>query len=600
MDLESDQTIADSIPTVASIENRPLLSAERYTLGDVIGRGGMGEVYSARDRLMGREVAIKRLRGEYPDRALDRFMREACIQGRLEHPAIVPVHDLGVDADGVPFFVMKRLAGTTLTQILAKPDPQKHSRQRLLRAFVDVCYAMELAHSRGCVHRDLKPSNIVLGELGEVYVIDWGIAKVAGLSEPDITTPSPDDSELTVEGVALGTPGYMAPEQQRGDRDVDARADVFSLGCVLFEILTGQRLLPTSLSAISEVLPKLDARPSVRATQRDIAPELDSICVFATSINREHRPASARELAILVEKFLDGDRDLELRKRLAREQLDEATKAFEASDETNSHRTAMRHAGRALALDPTLIGAAELVGRLMLEPPRDVPEEVTKAITQDHVTDQQRAGRVGAFAYLGYIAVFVMVSSLGFSSPIYPILFSLFIVLNIALLAWYTRATAPRPILPLLLSSAAIIALMARMFSPFLIGPGLAAVTSMGFMLGIVPVTRAATIAVVLFHLGAIMVPWIIEELGWISRSFELTSSATIIYAPGLRVEDSAPPFSHTLVLAAYAVVLVIAAVYMAATIRRTEMAARRSLHLQAWQLRQLVPIKTIAATARK
>src|SRR5689334_11249931 len=156
-----------------------MLAADRYRLGDRLGRGGMGAVYTARDLQIGRDVAVKRLHaGAVTDHNLQRFMREACIQGRLEHPAIVPVHELGVDADGVPFFVMKKLAGTTLARLIADGAPG--TRGRMLRAFAEVCLAVELAHTRGFLHRDLKPENIVLGDFGEVYVIDWGVAKAIG------------------------------------------------------------------------------------------------------------------------------------------------------------------------------------------------------------------------------------------------------------------------------------------------------------------------------------------------------------------------------------------------------------------------------------
>jgi len=314
--------------------------------------------------------------------------------------------------------------------------------------------------------------------------------------------------------------------------------------------------------------------------------------VFATSVDREQRPASARELATLVERFLDGDRDLELRKRLAREHLDAATQAFAATDTTNSHRNAMRLAGRALALDPTLVGAAELVTRLMLEPPRDIPDEVQRAVEKDRVADRRRAARVATFACIGYVAVFVMISVLGFSRPIYPILFSAMIVSNVAVLAWAQRSSAPGNIVPMLVASGAMVMLLARMFSPFLIGPGLAAVTSIAFVLGLIPLTRGATLAVIAVHITAVLLPWLAEELGWLSRSFELTPEAVYFFAPGLKVDHDMHVEAHTYVLAGYTIVLVVAAVYMTNTVRRAQVAARRALHLQAWQLRQLVPVK--------
>src|SRR5687767_7155598 len=153
------------------------LELERYDVIARIGKGGMGEVFAATDRAIGREVAIKRMLDPTASaRSLARFLREARIQARLDHPAIVPVHELGTDAEGRPYFVMKRLRGLTLREVLSKDPPL----QALLRAFVDVCFAIEYAHTRSVIHRDLKPENIALGDFGEVYVLDWGVAKIVG------------------------------------------------------------------------------------------------------------------------------------------------------------------------------------------------------------------------------------------------------------------------------------------------------------------------------------------------------------------------------------------------------------------------------------
>ena len=158
------------------------LIAGRYRVQRRIGKGGMGEVMAARDEQIGREVAIKRMRAANPSqRAIERFLREAQVQGRLEHPAIVPVHEIGRDTDGLPFFVMKKLVATSLAKLLEEGA----SRQRLLRAFAEVCLCIEFAHVRGIVHRDLKPDNVMLGDFGEIYVLDWGVAKVVGEEDGD-------------------------------------------------------------------------------------------------------------------------------------------------------------------------------------------------------------------------------------------------------------------------------------------------------------------------------------------------------------------------------------------------------------------------------
>ena len=142
--------------------------AERYRDGDLLGRGGMGEVRTARDRVVGRDVAIKRLRSPAPTAdQIARFLREARVQGRLEHPAVVPIHDVGLDDTGRPFLVMKRVDGVTLAGILAgRGDADRWPRRALLGAFAQVCMAVDFAHTRGVVHRDLKPANILLGSFG--------------------------------------------------------------------------------------------------------------------------------------------------------------------------------------------------------------------------------------------------------------------------------------------------------------------------------------------------------------------------------------------------------------------------------------------------
>jgi serine/threonine-protein kinase len=194
--LPSDQVALDA--TLAPRESEPLdgpfdgplaLGASdprRYELRDRLGEGGMGTVDLCRDRVIGRDVALKRLHvqgsGAAPSAATARFLREARVQGQLEHPAIVPVHDLGVTPDGRPYFTMKRVRGDTLDELLARlaagdPDTaRRFGQRRLLAAFSTVCLAVDFAHSRGVLHRDLKPANVMLGEFGEVNVLDWGLA----------------------------------------------------------------------------------------------------------------------------------------------------------------------------------------------------------------------------------------------------------------------------------------------------------------------------------------------------------------------------------------------------------------------------------------
>ncbi|MCX5741128.1 MAG: serine/threonine-protein kinase, partial [Proteobacteria bacterium] len=292
------------------------LPDERYRILEKLGQGGMGEIMAAHDNVLGREVAIKRMRSDSPSALhISRFLREAQIQARLDHPTIPPVHELAHDERGLPYFVMKRLTGMTLGKILeqlALGDPDivaRFTRQALLRAFVDVCMAIERAHSRGILHRDIKPSNIMLGDFGEVFVLDWGIAKIIGDIDPwsEATNDPPSaERDVTAPGTVIGTLRYMSPERRRG-AEVDASADIYALGCLLFEILTYERV------------PRDGANEALRPSDEDpnVSPELDRLCARATAPLPRDRVASARELGVITQRFLDGDSDLELRKRLA-------------------------------------------------------------------------------------------------------------------------------------------------------------------------------------------------------------------------------------------------------------------------------------------
>ncbi|MGE5187189.1 MAG: serine/threonine-protein kinase, partial [Acidobacteriota bacterium] len=456
------------------------LLAGRYRIVRRIGKGGMGEVMAARDEQVGRDVALKRMRAANPtERAIHRFEREASVQGRLEHPAIVPVHEIARDADGLPFFVMKKISGQSLAQLLADRAPA--TVQRMLRGFADVCLAIEFAHAHGVVHRDLKPDNVMLGEFGEVYLVDWGVAKIVGEDDDFADLDSSSGEHATGTGVAIGTPGYMAPEQVRG-QEIDGRADVYTLGCLLFEILCGEPLHPRGSHGMQSALEGVDARPSLRPGGKDVPPELDALCVHATHLAREDRVQTARELGERVQRYLDGDRDLALRRQLASSHLEAARAAFAGDGSEDQRRAAMREAASALALDPTLAGAAELVGRLMLEPPRDTPREVAAAIRDDDVRTAKAIARAGIFAVAGACALLPLLWWIAPPGSSYlPVLAGLLLSdLGVALLAM--RSPTPRPGL-VAIANTLIVILLARMYSPILIAPGIAASLALAMVL---------------------------------------------------------------------------------------------------------------------
>jgi serine/threonine protein kinase len=222
--------------TPAPPEDAPSIPGYRITAE--IARGGMGRVYAGHDLTLDREVAVKTL---LPGANAERFVTEAKITAKLPHPGIPPVHALGTLADGTPYLAMKLIRGRTLAQLLRERPSPLHELPRFVQVFEQIAQAVGFAHAQGVLHRDLKPLNVMVGALGEVQVMDWGLAKdvASGEGERPEELPEAENVTQTAAGAVLGTPGYMAPEQARGEV-VDARADVFALGATLAAILTGQ------------------------------------------------------------------------------------------------------------------------------------------------------------------------------------------------------------------------------------------------------------------------------------------------------------------------------------------------------------------------
>jgi hypothetical protein len=566
----------------------PLL-AGRYRLARLIGKGGMGEVIAARDEQVGRDVAIKRMRAAAPSvRAIQRFLREASIQGRLEHPAIVPVHEIGHDGEGLPFFVMKKLTGTTLGKILA--DPARRDAvgiQGLLRAFAEVCLAIELAHVRGIVHRDLKPDNILLGDFGEVYILDWGVAKVLGEDDDgefsDVGSGS--GQHATAVGTKIGTPGYMPPEQVSGSPDIDGRSDIYALGCVLFEILAGEPLHPRGSEGVRSAVVGGDARPSRRAPDRKIAPELDALCVETTAADRDARIPSARELSERIQRYLDGDRDLARRRDLARDHFERAQAAFAGGDSEDLRGTAMREAAAALALDPALGGAAELLGRLMLDPPRTTPREVDEAMTADDerlVMDNARSGGWALIACLSFTPLLWWIAPRG---SFYFMAFAAVLLLSGVFYLFAYHGARPRFGL-VIIGNVLLIALLSRMFSPLFIAPGVAAVLAMAMLVTPKLSMLGSAITVGGLFITAAIGPMVLERVGVLSRTMFVETTGVLLRAQGLGSDENPVIFVGTL----YAIGLIVGSCAIAHAMRARARAAHRHLHLQAWQLRQLVP----------
>jgi tetratricopeptide (TPR) repeat protein len=282
----------------------------RYELGDELARGGGGRVHVATDRRLGREVAVKVPREDTGAQA--RLVREARLMARLEHPSIVPVHDIGRDDDGAPYYVMRLLDGQTLRARIA--DRPFDERIALLPTLIAVAEAVAYAHHHGVVHRDLKPSNVIVGEFGETFVIDWGLARAVG-EAPDAGGAggaggaSPDEAPaapgVTATGAVVGTPAYMAPEQARGE-SVDRRVDVYGLGALLYHVLVGEP--PYRGETAKEILARVLDGPPPPATEREprIPRELGAIVAKAMARDPASRYASAQELAQDLQRYQAG------------------------------------------------------------------------------------------------------------------------------------------------------------------------------------------------------------------------------------------------------------------------------------------------------
>jgi serine/threonine-protein kinase len=296
---------------------------ERYREGNLIGKGGAGEVRRSLDRALGRVVAVKTLRPELAKDAgmVVRFMHEAQVVAQLEHPAIVPVHDLGRLPDGRWFLTMKEIQGRTLRELITGlhsarqlgsfvPTSDGWTLRRLIEVFRTVCEAIAFAHSKGVLHRDLKPDNVMVGDYGEVYVVDWGLSRL-------LNTPSEDEDEhpagsprrregQTRHGVVVGTPAYMPPEQARGDRDrMGPWSDVWALGALLYAISYGR---PPYRGSAEQVLQLVQAGPPAPVEGMHVPEAIVDVWRRCMCMNPEDRYREARQVAEDIDAWLEGSR----------------------------------------------------------------------------------------------------------------------------------------------------------------------------------------------------------------------------------------------------------------------------------------------------
>ena len=368
----------EPVPRIRSREV-PAEPTGRYQIHGEISRGGMGAVLRARDIDLGRDLAVKVLLSQHMQRPemLERFIEEAQIGGQLQHPGVLPVHELGRFADGRPYFTMKFVRGKTLESLLRDRESTNEDRARLVGIFEQICQTVAYAHASGVVHRDLKPANIMVGSFGEVQVMDWGLAKVLVGGEDDEreNRPSTPDApavrttssvasgtgsgsrSATQAGSVLGTPAYMAPEQARGEvHAIDERTDVFGLGAILAEILTGEPPFlgdPKSAHALAHAGDLTDAYGRLDGCGADsVLVELSKRCL---AVEPSARPRTGSEVAEAVSEHLES-----VEKRLRQTELERAAERARAEEAHGRALAERRARRRTVALAATVLVAVTL------------------------------------------------------------------------------------------------------------------------------------------------------------------------------------------------------------------------------------------------
>lgn len=569
-----------------------LADTERLQLGDLVGRGGMGEVWACRDQHLGRELAFKTVTA-HDDTARARFVREARVQGQLEHPGVVPVHELGV-RDARPYFTMKRVRGVTLAEVIRRLQEDdaatcaRYTRHRLLSVMQSLAQTIDFAHARGVVHRDVKPGNVMLGDFGEVYLLDWGIAKLSAVeaveqdSAEKVTEPG-----TTLAGAVLGTPGYMAPEQA-GAEVATGASDVWAMAAILYEALTlsplvrGSSNLELMINARSTDFPPLSAHPRAN----DVPPELDALCTRALSRDPIARP-TARQFVEGLDAVLSGQRDLQLRADLAAQHAQmaqaAAQRALEQGENLEARAEALREIGQALALQPGQPLAKQTFLALMQAPPAVEPASVTEALA--HLRD--RLATTGSTNGLrGYLAIAPFLGFavwMGVRDGWLLAAMSLAWAWLVGASWWAARHPPPSATtrLMVLLGTLALGIAQSWVLGPFMVIPGLATANAIGLMIWVHPHEQRRVLVLTSLTM---VVPLALQGLGLIEPFYVFEQGRLVVMPHALHFDPTA-----TLVMLTLAGVgtMWLAAVSMMSARKALE-DAQRQLALQRWTLAQL------------
>jgi eukaryotic-like serine/threonine-protein kinase len=594
--LDDARTVIDFAFTPPGQPEHPV---HRYAALQTLGRGGMGEVHSSLDTKLGREVALKTMLPvdeRVAPRARTRFLCEARVQALLDHPAIVPVYDIDVGPDGRAYFTMKRVRGVTLGRIFedARRDAflgraPEYGLRRLLVKFVMVCLAVHYAHEHGVIHRDIKPENIMLGPHGEVYVLDWGVARIMHDAPPATRAVGSDDA--TCDGEIIGTPGFMAPEQALAVHEaIDARSDVFSLGAILHELVTGEPLFcEADLTTMLAATVRADRR--VPPPPANVPPELYELAHRCTRYQREERPASARAVAEVIERYLDGDRDAAARRTLADERAQRARAcaalvlAAGSGAREADRAYALREAASALALCPDHQGASETVLRLLATPPATPPPEAERELQTLDRARVQSALRDNVWRIATWSLLAPLPFLMGSRAPLLlAAMFALLLAIAVGAAALHRfRVHSPASRLTLYATTCAFVASVTGLFGPLVLVPGFAAINTLIFSS---QGKRSERPLMMALGVCTVAVPLLLELSGLVPPSMRFDGE-TITLLP--RVAGF-PPTPSLLLLGGVSILGIVLPTTLVGRLGDALRAAERRLVLQKWQLSLLSP----------
>lgn len=600
------------------------MPSARYSVSSLLGEGGMGNIHASTDRVIGRDIAIKSL-AKHASWARERFLREARIQGQLEHPVVVPVYDMGISEAGDVFFTMKRIVGKTLDDVLSdlrRDDSVATSRftqRKLISALGQVALALAFAHARGVVHRDVKPANVMFGDYGEVYLLDWGIAKIEApaasvrppsaemaASEWPIGILDTGTSEATMEGAVLGSPGYMAPEQAHGRALLcDGRTDIYSLGVLLYEVLTLRELHrgETRADLIRSTLALDGANAS--EVRPDVATDLDIICYRATRLKPEDRYQTMLELHEDLEAHLDGARDIERRMNLADEHEARATAlreelailgTSEGARAEGMRAEVLRELAAALVLAPTHASAQAALFELLTESPDSLPKSAEEEVRDRQTESARLVFSTMARAYLPWFAIVPFALWMGVRS--WPALIVLTVAALVLVGALVAAARRRRPddraIYAVFGLNFVVVACLSMLFGPFIAVPqaALAVGTNATFTI------RTSSRARSLFALGsiaAVLAPYALMQLGVLPAMYSFEHGDLVVHP--FMVELTPFPTVVLLVLMV-AVPLCSPARVLGTSLDELTRAERRSVG-QAHRLRGYLPLLDQARSSR-